>query len=42
MRRAWGLVALVAAGVLIGFLVRLLWPRPPRATSTPDGAELSA
>lgn len=27
MRRVLGLVALLAVGVLVGFLVRLIWPR---------------
>jgi len=27
MRRALGLVGLIALGVLAGFLIRLVWPR---------------
>lgn len=27
MRRALGLLGLIGLGVLLGFLVRLLWPR---------------
>ncbi|MEI6363174.1 MAG: hypothetical protein WCP95_13675 [Actinomycetes bacterium] len=27
MRRVVGLVALIGLGVLVGFLVRLIWPR---------------
>lgn len=44
MRRALGLMGLIGLGVLIGFLVRLVWPRrngtmpevynPPGATGT--------
>ena len=28
MRRLIGLTTLIALGVLLGFVVRLLWPRP--------------
>jgi len=30
MRRVLGLIGLVVVGVLVGFLVRLIWPRPRR------------
>ena len=31
MRRALGLLGLIGLGVLLGFLVRLVWPRASRA-----------
>jgi len=27
MRRAWGVVGLLVFGLLVGFAVRLIWPR---------------
>lgn len=30
MRRVLGLLGLIGVGVVIGFLVRLIWPRPGR------------
>ena len=34
MRRAMGLITLVALGVLVGFLIRLVWPRQDRVAAT--------
>lgn len=30
MRRLLGVVSLIGLGLLLGFLVRLIWPRPRR------------
>jgi hypothetical protein len=30
MRRALALIGLIGLGVLLGFLIRLVWPRPSR------------
>jgi hypothetical protein len=30
MRRALALIGLIGLGVLLGFLIRLVWPRPNR------------
>jgi ABC-type transporter Mla subunit MlaD len=46
MRRALGLFALIGVGVLLGFLVRLVWPRNGRPTTVtyqpPSGVRRSA
>ena len=37
MRRLLGLAGLVAAGVLLGFLTRLVWPRAAADAYRPAG-----
>ena len=43
MRRLVGVLALIGVGVLVGFLIRLIWPRedprPVYVPPIPDGAD---